>query len=116
MEAEPTAPAPAHLAAVRARVERALNGGMNERKAVVQALVDRITVDSRASVRPTFRFPNTLGSDDGKVCALARSAPSAVQSALGSERQPYAPCQGRSRTLATEWVFEIPLPKRPANL
>lgn len=107
MEAEPTAPTPAHLAAVRARMERALNGDMNERKAVVQALVDRITVDSRASIRPTFRFPTALGSDDGKVGAIG---------ALGSERQPYAPCQGRSRSLTIEWIFEIPVPKRHRDL
>jgi hypothetical protein len=54
------------LAAVRARVAHAPAGDTNERKALVQALVDRITVDSRASIRPTFRFPTALTGDDGK--------------------------------------------------
>ena len=75
MADEPTAPTKVHLAKVRARLERAMAGEAAERKALVQALVHEIRVESRASVRPVFRFPTT--PEDGNVRALARSAPSA---------------------------------------
>ncbi len=75
IEDEPEAPTPAHLTALRVRIEKALKGDMNERKALMQALVHEISVTSRASIHPTFRFPSGLTGPDGKVRALARSAP-----------------------------------------
>jgi site-specific DNA recombinase len=77
MEDEPAAPTKAHLTALRARIESALSRGtMNERKALMQALVHEIKVESRANIVPTFRFPPGLADPDGKVRALAKSAPS----------------------------------------
>jgi hypothetical protein len=49
---------------------------MNERKALMQALVHQISVESRAMIKPTFRFPSLTTVGDGEVRALARSAPS----------------------------------------
>ena len=95
-EREPTV-TQAHLDRLRSHVVDTIEHGDPEaQKGLLQALVARIEVESRASVRPYFRVPVDGGgltepnpSDNGKVRPPSGSAPSA-----GLEPAPPAPEAG----------------------
>jgi len=74
-EADLTAPTPEELSALRQRVTEAVeNGPSASVKALLQALVHEIRVDSRDAIHPTFRVP--MGGDhqpDNAVRAPSRS-------------------------------------------
>ncbi len=73
--ASATAPNADEIAAMRRHIAQALTtGAVPARKALLQALVHEIRVESRDRVVPWFRLP---GGADPKVRALARSAPPA---------------------------------------
>jgi len=74
-DADLTAPTPEELSALRQRVAEAVeNGPSASLKALLQALVHEIRVDSREAIHPTFRAP--MGGDhhlDKAVRAPSRS-------------------------------------------
>jgi len=74
-DADLTAPTPEELSALRQRVTEAVaRGSAGPVKALLQALVHEIRVDSRDAIHPTFRVP--LGGDhhpDDAVRAPSRS-------------------------------------------
>ncbi len=73
--AKATAPDANEIAAMRRHIEQALTtGSVPARKALLQALVHEIRVESRDRVVPWFRVP---GGANPKVRALARPAPPA---------------------------------------
>ena len=70
-----TAPTPEELTGLRERVAEAVsNGSPGPVKALLQALIHEIRVDSREAIQPVFRVPvGLLGTEDGAVRAPSRS-------------------------------------------
>ncbi len=74
---EPQAPSGAELAAVRLKIREAVQGGPPAvRKALVQALVHEIRVESRKAIQPVFRLPQ------GHATELVRAPYGVVEKTL----------------------------------
>jgi site-specific DNA recombinase len=102
--ASASAPDPGEIAAMHRHIAHALTtGAVPARKALLQALVHEIRVESRDRVVPWFRVP---GGANPKVRALARSAlPTTVDRAgvattINIERQPAPRCWSPARSSA----------------
>src|SRR5262249_18051003 len=76
---ETTVLSPDRLMDVQAEIRAAINEGTSSTtKALLQALVEVVTVEGRHAIQPVFRVPNPAATpDDAKVRELSRLAPSA---------------------------------------
>jgi len=128
-DADLTAPTPEELSVLRERVAEAVaQGSSGPVKALLQALIHEIRVDSRGVIHPTFRVP--LGGDhqlDGAVRAPSRSVgrrglepltPCAsckcAASCANGPEVPHLSPRPEARALLPPVVHRGPIGRRPA--